>query len=339
MGHPAIDNGTRFVVEPVFLADEETRPLLVAVIKATYQFNEEGVRLAEEQPPVLLAGEYWGDPESSSFKYEPEATRLKLATDVVLIGHAHGRGATDVIAGLQVGPVRKAVRVSGDRVWFKSMGSVGMTAPKKFDTIPLQWERAFGGWDRVPQEEARHRCEPRNPVGVSFRSSASHFEEGLRLPNLEDPADPIRSFGQKVEPAAFGFTCGHWEPRAKYAGTYDEAWSKSRSPLLPKDFDRRFFNAAAPGLTARGYLKGDETVGLVSVTPSGRASFKLPGGPLPQVQVELSFRADVSRQAQLDTVVIDADQQVVSLLWRAEVPLRTGPHDVKTIRVHSSSEA
>src|SRR5690348_16199420 len=123
MGHPTIDNPTKLVVEPVFLTDEEARPQLVAVIKGTWSFGEDGLKLLEEQPPVLLAGEYYGDPETSSFKYEPEATRLKLATDVVLLGHAHGNGRTDVIAGLQVGPLKKAVRVVGDRAWFKSIGS------------------------------------------------------------------------------------------------------------------------------------------------------------------------------------------------------------------------
>ena len=128
MGHPALENGSRFVIEPVFLTDEDARPLLVVTVKATFQFEDGNgeLALAPEQAPVVLAGEYWGPPEESSYKYEPEATRLKLATDVALVGHAHGRGATDVIAGLQVGPVRKVLRVVGDRVWFKSMGSVNL---------------------------------------------------------------------------------------------------------------------------------------------------------------------------------------------------------------------
>ncbi len=43
-------------------------------------------------------------------------------------------------------------------------------------------------------------------------------------------------------------------------GLADEVWNKTRKPLLPKNFDRRYFNAAAPGLVAPGYLKGDEPV-------------------------------------------------------------------------------
>jgi hypothetical protein len=336
MGHPAIDNVTPFVVEPVFTSDEEGRPLLVPVVKATYRIGPgEELALAEpeEQVPVVVGGELYGDPEESSYRYEPESVPLKPATDVALIGHAHGGGAPEVMVALQVGPLRKMVRVVGDRVWFKAMGSVGMSKPRPIDRIPLQWERAFGGWDRVPEDPKQHRFEPRNPVGVSFRSSSRHFEDGLRLPNLEDPADPLESFGQRVAPAGFGFVGYGWEPRAKLGGTYDEAWSKERMPLLPRDFDRRFYNGAAPGLTAQGYLRGDEKVAIVNASARGRLSFRLPGVPPPRVTVVLAASDDAKPALQMDTVILDTDQDQVLLLWRGQVPLRDGPHDVRALRV------
>ena len=86
MGHPQIDNGTPFAFEPVFIADEELRPVVITVVKATYDFDlRGGVRLADEQLPVNLAGEPWTDAPVSSYKYEPEIALCKLATDVVLI--------------------------------------------------------------------------------------------------------------------------------------------------------------------------------------------------------------------------------------------------------------
>src|SRR4029079_3507430 len=36
----------------------------------------------------------------------------------------------------------------------------------------------------------------------------------------------------------------HWSQRARFAGTYDDAWRESRWPLPPEDFDPRFFNVA-----------------------------------------------------------------------------------------------
>ncbi|HEY8211360.1 MAG TPA: DUF2169 domain-containing protein [Myxococcaceae bacterium] len=339
MGQPAIENATKLAVEPVFASDEEGRPLLVPMVKATFTIGEGELALAEEQVKVAVAGEPWGKPGESSYKYEPEAVPPKLATDVALIGHAYApKGATEVVVALQVGPLRKMVRVVGDRLWFRSMGAVGKTAPRPFEKIPLLWERAFGGWDRTPEDPKQHRCEGRNPVGVSFRSSARHFEEGLRLPNLEDPAEPLESFGQRVTPAGFGFVGYDWEPRPKLAGTYDEAWSKDRMPLLPRDFDPRFYNGAAPGLTAPGLLRGDEQVAVINASARGKLSFRLPGGPPPKVRVALAQAEDATPAMALDTVIVDTDADRVLLLWRGRVPLIDGPHDVTAIHVESGPE-
>src|SRR5215813_5049253 len=90
MSHPVVENKTPFVIEPLFLADEDGRPLVVFVVKATYRIRG-GARLslAEEQTPINIEGEYWGNPEESSYKYEPETAFVKMATDIVLIGHAY----------------------------------------------------------------------------------------------------------------------------------------------------------------------------------------------------------------------------------------------------------
>lgn len=333
MGHPTVENETPFSFDMMGLADEEGSPLLLLVVKATYSIGDSGLKLAEEQVPVKWGGESWGKPGESSDRYEPEGAFIKLATDVALIGHAHAphRGATESLVALQVGPLKKAVRVVGERTWFRSMGRVAATKPLPFDTLPLTWERAFGGWDRT--DAAKPAFEPRNPVGTGFRASPRHFEEGLKLPNLEDPVEPLRELGQKVTPVGFGFTSPNWQPRAKYAGTYDEAWSKTRKPLLPKDFDRRYFNAAAPGLVAPGYLKGDEPVVISGASPKGRLAFSLPGQAAPAVAVELEGGESSMPEMRLDTVILDADAAQVLLLWRGHVMLGEGLHDVRALRV------
>ncbi|MFY0529564.1 DUF2169 family type VI secretion system accessory protein [Archangium gephyra] len=336
MGHASIENKTPLVLEPLFLADEEMRPLLTLVVKATYVIGRDGLTLAEEQVPVNVAGEYWGVPEESSYRYEPECAFIKPATDVVLVGHAHApaRGTTEVLAALQVGPVRKMVRVVGERVWFKSMGSISMTKPQPFERMPLRYERAFGGWDRTDPDPAKHGFEPRNPVGVGFRASLRNFAEGLRLPNLEDPEQPLQRFGQGIAPAGFGFVSPHWQPRASLAGTYDEAWNQKRKPLLPKDFDQRHFNAASPGLVAPGFLKGGEPVTLVGVSALGRLSFALPR-VMPKATVELAGDDDVHPALNLDTIILDMDEHRAFLLWRGSVPLRDGPHDVRSVSLEA----
>jgi hypothetical protein len=227
------------------------------------------------------------------------------------------------------------VVVVGERVWVRGAGGMVMTRPQAFEKIPLVWERAFGGWDRTAGTPERPHFEPRNPVGTGFRSHNGTFEEGVRLPNVEDPANRITSYGQVVPPAGFGFTSPNWAPRAGYAGTYDETWARDRMPLLPDDFDRRFFNAAALGLVAPGYLRGDEQVAVVGASPFGSASFRLPAVPRPVCRVSLVPRVDAHVETQLDTVVVNMDEERVFLTWRGHVELRSGPHDVKAIGIEA----
>ncbi len=338
MGHPEIENGTPFAFEPVFVTDEEGRPLFVPVLKASYDVTVRGLQLAPEQAPVCLAGEPWGDPKTSSWRLEPEATRAKPASDVVLLGSAVATkpGTTEVLVAFQVGPAQAALRVHGERAFFKSVGSVGMTKPLPFERIPLRWERAFGGWDRSNPDEKKHEREPRNPIGVGFRSSHGRYEDGLRAPNLEDPARPFKGWGDRPPPAGVGFTSADWEPRVKQAGTYDKKWKEERAPLLPRDFNKRFLNSAAPGLVLPGYLRGDENVVAAGVSPSGRVSFKLPGVTAANVKAEHTGRADANIQLALDTVVLDTDAGKLFLLWRGELVVRE-PTAVRSIRVLSGA--
>lgn len=335
MGHPELQNGSGLAFEPAFLADEEGRPLFVPIVKGTWRIVD-GARLelAEEQVPVNLAGEYWGNPDTTSYKYEPECVFFKPATDVALIGHAYPaeRGATEVAVGLRVGPVQKVVRVVGDRFWVKGAnGRPTMTPPRPFERIALRYECAFGGWDRNDPDPNRHSFEPRNPLGIGFRLRWWDTEQAVRLPSLEDPQRPIKSLSDRPPPAGFGFTSPNWQPRAAFAGTYDAAWMKTRMPLLPKDFDRRFFNAASPGLIAPGHLKGDEPVIVVNASPRGRIAFHLPRVAAPEIGVELRGRRHETLPTLLDTVIVNTDEDLVILVWRAHLAVRNVPQDVAAI--------
>jgi hypothetical protein len=337
VGHAKIENLTPFAFETVVAADEDGRLLYVPVVKATYALQPDGsLKIAEKQLPVNVGGELWGEPGISSYKYEPECAFTKAATDMVLIGHAHAgpESATEVFVRLRAGPLDKTVRVTGDRYWVKALGMVSMTSPEPFESIPLTYERAFGGWDRSHPDPTRHAFEPCNPVGVGFRSPHGRFEEGIRLPNLEDPQSPVQAYAGTSPPAGFGFTAPDWKPRAALAGTYDETWTNERMPLLPKDFDRRFFNAGSPGLVAPNYLKGDEAVFIQNASPRGAISFNLPALPPPECRVQLSGRRPDARvQTNLDTVIINTDDDLLLLIWRGHLALRNGPHDVASVQI------
>ena len=242
-------------------------------MQATFRIPDDGdLVLLDDQPSLKLEGEWYGDPASSSLRIEPQTAFMKPATDVILHGHAYAASpqTAEVLVGIRIGSLSKVARVVGDRFLVRRGGTQRIAGPSPFETIPLVYERAFGGWDRREPDAMQHRCEPRRPVGLGYRAHALAPDDEVPLPNIELPGDPLREYGDAPAPAGFGFVAPHWLPRATFAGTYDTAWMRSRSPLLPGDFDRRFFNAASPGLIAPSYLKGDEPAVVVGATPGGR---------------------------------------------------------------------
>ena len=335
MAHPEIRNRTPFAVEMNFPTDEEGRPLVVPIVKATFQVDPRGgLSVAREQVPVDFLGEHYGDPGVSSLRLEPDLAFTKPSTDVILLGHAHAPRSqvTVVDVTLQAGKLGKTVRVWGDR-WVTGGVMADISRPEPFEKIPLTWERAFGGWDRTPREEDLHWFDTRNPVGVGYVSRHGKVVEGSPLPNLEDPWDPLRAPGGVCKPAGFGFVSPSWQARAAFAGTYDEAWMESRAPLLPRDFDRRHFNSGSEGLISAGHFLGDEWIQLQGATQEGNWIFRLPGLENPRCRVCTRFTGDTELTTHLDTVVVDADSRRLILIWRAHTPLRDGPLDVTTLVV------
>lgn len=341
MPHPDIKNSTGLEFSPLFFGDEEGRPVVVSLVKGTFRMAPgRPAELHRQQAPIQISGVLQGDPENPSYRYEPETALTKPATDVVLVGHAHAPAGRAVQAdvGVKVGPVQKIVRVFGERYWVKQGGQAFPTKPQPFERIPLVYERSFGGWDKADKDDSNWTFDPRNPVGCGFGDPLRFLEEGrARMPNLEHPQQPLLRYGDTPPPAGFGFISPNWQGRAQYAGTYDADWDKERKPLLPKDFDRRFFNAASEGLTAPGYLRGDEEVVLVNASPTPQLRFNLPGIPPPACTVHLRGGKARPLQTNLDTIIIDTDQNLLFLLWRAYMNVTNGPHDVVAFELAGKS--
>ncbi|HET8696368.1 MAG TPA: DUF2169 domain-containing protein, partial [Gammaproteobacteria bacterium] len=320
MAHFKVNNETKLPFHPLFLADEQGQPIVTALCTGSFAIAAPVVQLLENQPDPAWEGVYHGEPGVSSLRQEPDTAFTKPATDVVLLGHARPAkpGDRSVDVGIKVGPVQKVARVFVDRYWVKTGGTVLATKPSPFEQIPLVYERAFGGWDRAHKDEKTWKYDPRNPVGRGFGDPLRYVEEGkVPLPNIEDPNHLINRYGDSPAPAGFGFISPEWQPRARYAGTYDEAWDRGRKPLLPKDFDLRFFSAASPGLVAPGYLTGDEEVVVVNAAPVPQLRFKLPGVAAPECAIELRSGERRTLHTHLDTVIVDTDAMVLHLRWRA----------------------
>ena len=342
MAYQGLENKTPFAAELALLADEEGRDVLLVLVKATYRITGQGfLDLAEEQIPVNLPGEYYGEPGKTSLKYAPEANFAKLGTDIALIGHAHspdGCQVTQLDVSLTVGSVAKVVRVFGNRVWQCDRSSLAtswvMSKPLPFTSMPLIYERAFGGVDGTPDDECDKDYESRNPVGTGLIAKNSKLAD-VPLPNIEDPRQLIQRVEDRPAPAGFGFISPEWEPRKVYAGTYDKAWQTSRMPLLPKDFDRRFLSAAHSDLLTKGYLRGDEPVEIINASPLGKLNFLLPGH-IPEISVTMADEFPAKLETQLDSLIISTDENTVQLLWRGSMDVYNRIYDLEKIETSVS---
>lgn len=321
---------------------------------------------------VVRRSEFGGTTEwTSTIRPEHEAALsesirapVKSRSDILLLGTAHAPSGTPtkrMDIGLRVGTVEKRLRVVGDRKWqFGSTFSLTPTPtePQPFTTMPITYDRAFGGYD-----EAAAAFEPRNPTGRGF--IAAKTKESVHdkpLPNIEDPADPIKSWDSKPQPAGFGPIDPGWLPRRKFLGTYDEKYMEERHPLPPEDFSLEFFNSAHPDLQVAGYLRGDEEVELKNLTPEGQVRFRLPGwrpritvarwavDPMEWLDAHAGDRPEIgpddvpveeeAADAVLDTLVLLPDDGIYYEIFRAVVPLKAlDTSEIARIRVEGGSVA
>ena len=321
-----LDNRTAFQGEMLPTQDADGRFLLVVVVKATYLFDPDGgLAVAPVQDPVNVCDEYEGASGASSIRLASDVAVYKPATDIALVGSAHAPDGTAVrrmTVELSVGPIRKRLLVFGDRVWDRGLS---VSDPKPFSTMPLVYERAFGGGSEERRDE-------RNPVGVGFYPNRPAV--GAPLPNIEDPAHPMSSWSDRPAPEGFGFLAGDWQPRKSFIGTYDDHWKEEQFPLPPRDFDQRYFLAAHPDLRCTPHLRGDEAIEATGVTPDGVLRGSLPGSV---VALSVQFRTGkpLRRLAVLDTVTLLTDSRKLNLVWRYPIQCPTKILDVESVTAFS----
>lgn len=310
-----LQNNTRFAAGIALFPNEQAIDTLYVMVKATFDIGK-NFTLANEQVPPTAADVYWTEPGKSSLKYASDMHTGKPATDIIMLGHACVPGqkeATQLDVSLTVGKVSKTVQVFGDRQWKDGK----ITRPAPFKTMAMVYEKAYGGVHIANGQIAD--AETRNPVGRGFAGARKANEmNGVPLPNLEDPKNLINEHTDQPAPAGFGFCAPNWQPRVAFAGTYDDAWQKTRAPYLPTDFDNRFLNMAHPELVYPGYLHGNEPVTITNMHPDGTFQFELPQvNPVTRVVVGKRVEQPVFN---LETLILEPNQRKLSLVWRAAMP-------------------
>lgn len=304
-----LENRTPFAAATHVQLDDEGQEVLLVMVSASFSDASYSgtLEIATEQLPVCFADEPFGDPALSSNRYEADIALIKPGAEVVLIGSAYapdGEPAETVDVGLKVGPVKKVLRVTGDRL----RSSEGTGQPHPFRKMPLVWERAFGG------TLESGTCDVRNPVGIGWHDALpANPTIKSQLPNIAYQGDQE----PHNRPAGFGPLGRGWQPRLAFAGTYDQAWIDTQWPLPPKDFDAKH-NFSAPEDQHLPELAHGERVVLLNLTPTGRWDFRCPAirAPLQLVYEDRIETFDLTP----DTMIIESDSARITL--KARCPIR-----------------
>jgi hypothetical protein len=305
----------------------------VVVSRMTLEFNSDGrLVLARRQEALLQTDTYYGEANKSGVIQESDLAPFKPRCDVIVIGEAYapaGKPASRFEAGIRISRntipiVDKSLMITGPRQWRKRyFRGWSLSQPTSIVSLPLRYEFAHGG-------SASQTVCLTNPIGCGYSDSTDLKRRRSRVmpaAQIESPKNPIRKFKTEYPVEGFGVMAKTWQPRLQRAGTFDDAWLKTRHPRLPRDFDMAYWNGAHPDLQVP-WLRGDEQIELSQLTPEGSFVFDLPGHFV-YALVYYKEGQILPTFARLDTLVIQP-KKCISLVWRARIPINPDVHTVET---------
>jgi len=324
--------------------DVAGREHLVVVAKATWSIPEPGQRPRPLQPqPLVMADEFYGEPGKSPLRYGSDFARFKPRCDVIFDACAHApedKPVKQMDVEVQVGAMRKQVRVTGPRRWFRTLGLCQLSSPEPFVTMPLHYGMAYGG-TRWFEKGGEQLCEAhlQNPAGLGFGGRKTIGQiNNEPAPCLEDPKQRIKSPDGQYAPHALSAIARHWSPRRELAGTYDEKWREEVFPLLPEDFDEDY-NQVAPVDQRIAYPRGGDQVllrGLLAGTPELRFA-------LPKLDRRLRvLRRDMTIEVpklNVDTLYFETSALRFSAVWRAQLPIGKHINEFDSLAIGDSDPA
>ncbi|MEM9761986.1 MAG: DUF2169 domain-containing protein [Pseudomonadota bacterium] len=311
----------------------------VVAVRATLDHVEGGTAaFRRAQQPFLWADVYEGDPHTTPLLHQGDLVPGKPAADVTFLGATHapgGRPARAWNCRLQVGPVDRRLDVTGPRAWHpmhrrgllrgreeRAVSGWELGEPDLSSAVPMDWRLAFGG--PVPgseQGDGPAEVDPRNPLGCGIAGQPDAWTDAPRQAPQILEAGTHLAWDDAPEPACLAPVPPFWRQRQQHAGTYDDAWLEERHPLLPEDFDPRFWQCAPPGQTCDAPLSG-ATYRLENL----HAEQGVAEGSLPDITLAVHAATGEGdgtwHLLALDGVQFDwrSDQRIF-LTWRARFPM------------------
>jgi hypothetical protein len=260
---------------------------------------------------IRMKDDYYGDPAASSIRRPSDIAPFKPNAEFLLIDPVAFQYAPTVkwYPRIRVGDLDVKWQVSGPSRWRRTILGWAFEQPQPVCEVPIKFEHCYGGVDCDKVFDA-------NPVGVGFvsRKTSSNVVECPQVWFFDDnPLSPWHDYlpagGTAIAPA--------WQPRRQFGGTYNTAWRDNRWPYLPKDFLFDFYNAAPKNQQQSQYFKGNEIVEISGFKGADYIRIQLPGNIRPGLKIQGSSKETYIAMLNLDTILINFDDQCVEVVFRA----------------------
>lgn len=325
-------NNTPFKANATFMQDDKTGELVwLVAVKATFDIANNGdLSISSEQVDVFDESQFKDEVDKSSLLSETDLVLEKKRVDVLLNAHAYapnGEPITRLTVGVGIGKWSKQLKVIGNRKWKRFLGIFVKSIPFPFTKLEISYENAFGGGNTDDSEDDIPVFEPRNPIGTGFAKKRRDLK-GQNLPNIETVNRATKKRPKRNKVAGFGPIAGHWSPRSKYAGTYDETWDQSTP--RPPDFNPLYYQCA-PFDQQLENINGGEPVVLYNLTPNGELKFKLP-------EIDIKFNTQfgdekLNHTAKLHTIIIEAEHPRLLLVWLSALPCSNREEEIEHTKI------
>lgn len=331
-----IDNRTPYKAASAFTQDKTGGLVWMVAVKATFDYSLEHKELtvAEEQEEVNTIDEFGDTPFNSSPIKVCDFAPVKPKIDVLLDAEAFSPKEAYVIeleVGCMVGPMKKKLRVVGNRVYGRTLGIIYTSNTVPFNRKPIIYENAYGGWQQdEPDKPVLYDL--RNPAGTGFFKKRKYAED-VSLPNIEYPGFPTRKNPKKNRVAGFGPIAPHWSSRITYAGTVDPDSEQASWP--PPDVNPLFYQCAPEDQQLERVI-GGEPVLLVHLHPDHQEiRFSLPS-------ISIDFESTVNgkmfkQPGNLNTICLTPSKPRLTMVWQANFNGGTDKFTMKKVVVRQSN--
>lgn len=325
-----LQNLTPFASSAGFERDQTARTFWGVWVKATFDVDATGaVRLATDQEPIHEAAVV---NDAGITVVDGDVVLPKANTDIVLTARSAApedqRLDQSYPVSLRVGLWQKSLVVQPASIWRDDDGMV--LQPGASPNCALSFAESYGG--TVTENDVETRVEA-NPMGRGFVGKTR--PASITAPRLMPAGKAWTDPRDAVEPIAFGPIPRHWLPRATLAGTFDEPWMQTRSPLLPKDHDPAFRQSVPADQQYRGTLSGGEEVVFDNVAWGPDGEGRAPTFRLPELNfaVTTKFKGqEEPMEMAIQTLHVNATLRQFSLTYLGVLPIGKAANDVEVAR-------